>query len=370
MNNQLKRTLPPREAITTTKKDKSWFPLIRWGRSMKTISALLALAMALGCGSMFAGMAQQESLGDVARRIRAQNEQKARQWKSVDVYQGRLTFKAIPKFADAQKLLINSMEVQIRNSSPKGYRYAFTVKCGEWSKAVSGNIKGTTDSQGEKTNSFDLPAPCNWRDASLDQLREGEGLEGPEPKPSKVPGIDDAELARQSKMETVVENTPRNSISDLQKRVDEACKRQTVGELATEPVSSVGDHMVACAKARDDMNSALRAEEEAQDKARAEALKQPVPSGGITVRLTGTTGLHFSGDCSYSNRAGTVSKSYDEVLPFQVTVENVDTVNCSFISKSDFRHDLKLEIIKDGKVIGESDTDAPYGLVSVARDVD
>ena len=54
------------------------------------------------------------------------------------------------------------------------------------------------------------------------------------------------------------------------------------------------------------------------------------------------------------------------MLPFQVTVENVDTVNCSFISKSDFRHDMKLEILKDGRVIGESDTNAPYDLVSFA----
>lgn len=41
----------------------------------------------------------------------------------------------------------------------------------------------------------------------------------------------------------------------------------------------------------------------------------------------------------------------------------------SFVSKSDFHHGLKLEIIKDGRVIGESDTDAPYGVVGVARDV-
>lgn len=362
MNNQLEGK-PKGDVVANLSTNGK--PAVMWGLKIRTSSALIAMAMVLACGNVFE-MAQNEPLGDVARRLRAESDQEARQRKSVDVYQGHLTFKVIPKFVDAQKKLINGMEVQVRKSSPNAYRYAFTLKCGEWNKEVPGNIKGSVDSQEEKTNSFDLPLPCNWRDASLDQLREAEGLEGPDPKPSKVPGIDDAELARQEKAREVV---PANSVSELQRRVDEACKTQSVGELATGPVSSVGDQMVACAKARDEMNSALRVEEEGQSKARAEALNEPIPGGGVTVRLTGTAGLPFSGQCYYSNSAGTVSKSYDDVIPFQLTVENVDTVNCSFISKSDFRHDLKLEIIKNGKILGESDTDAPYGLVSVARDV-
>jgi len=102
---------------------------------------------------------------------------------------------------------------------------------------------------------------------------------------------------------------------------------------------------------------------------RAETMTRPVPNGVVVVRLTGTTGLPFTGTCSISNRSGTSSKSYDDVLPFQMTVENVDSVNCNFISKSDFRHDMKLEILKNGNVIGEANTDAPYGLVGVARDL-
>lgn len=98
-------------------------------------------------------------------------------------------------------------------------------------------------------------------------------------------------------------------------------------------------------------------------------MNRPAPSGSVVVRLAGTARLPFKGNCSFSNRAGTNSKSYEDDLPLQITGENVATVNCSFISKSDFRHDLKLEIIKDGKVIGESDTDAPYSVVSVLPDL-
>jgi hypothetical protein len=183
-----------------------------------------------------------------------------------------------------------------------------------------------------------------------------------------VPGIDDTELARRAKVQKVLEDPPAFSIPDLQRRVDEACKQQSLADLATAPVSAIGDHMTACAKANDNLAAALRVQGVTEAKARTEAMNKPAPSG-VVVRLTGTTGLPFTGNCSFSNRAGTNSKSYDDVLPFQVTGENVDTVNCSFISKSDFRHDMKLEILKDGKVIGESDTDAPYGVVSILREL-
>jgi hypothetical protein len=317
------------------------------------------------------GAVPQESLADAARRVRAEKEQRVRQHKTVDVYKGFLNFKAIPKFSDTQRQLVSRMEIQILNSSTLGYRYALTAKCGEWSKELSGNIESSPHPpySREKTISLDLPSPCGWSYASLENVREAEGLEGPEPQPSKVPGIDDAELARRAKIQEAFEEAPRISISELQRRVDEACKRQSLADLATAPVSGIGDHMTACAKAQDDLAAALRVQGETQAKARTEAMNKPAPSGVVLVRLTGTTGLPFTGNCSISNRAGGNSKSYDDVLPFEVTVANADSVNCSFSSKSDFRYDLKLEILKDGRVIGESDTNAPYGLVSVYRDI-
>jgi hypothetical protein len=339
--------------------------------SINRTRAALAVVITLACCSAFGGPVPQESLADAAKRVRAEKEQKARQHKTVDVYRGSLNFKAIPKFSDVQKQLISGMEIQVLNSSTLGYRYVLTAKCGEWSKELSGNIESSPNPpySKEKRISLDLPSPCSWSDASLAQVREAEGLEGPEPQPSKVQGIDDAELARRAKMQKTFEDGPRVSISELQNRANKACKGQSLGDLATAPVSDIGDHMTACVKANDDLAAALRVQGETEAKTRTEAMNRPAPSGVVVVRLTGTAGLPFTGNCSFSNRAGTNSKSYEDVLPFQITGENADTVNCSFISKSDFRHDLKLEILKDGKVVGESDTGAPYGVVSVLREL-
>ena len=339
--------------------------------SISPTRAPFAVVITLACCSAFGGPVPQESLADAAKRVRAEKEQKARQHKTVDVYRGFLNFKAIPKFSDVQKQVISAIEIQVLNSSTLGYRYVLTAKCGEWSKELAGNIESSPNPpySKEKRIQLDLPSPCSWSDASLEQVREAEGLEGPEPQPPKVPGIDDAELARRAKIQKASEDAPRISISELQARVNEACKRQSSGDLATAPVSDIGDHMTACVKANDDLAAALRAQGETEAKATTEGMNRPARSGTVVVRLTGTAGLPFTGNCSFSNRAGTNSKSYDDVLPFQITGENVDTVNCSFISKSDFRHALKLEILKDGKVVGESDTDAPYGVVSVLREL-
>jgi hypothetical protein len=339
--------------------------------SISTTRAHFAVVITLACCSAFGGPLPQESVADAARRVRAEKEQNARQHKTVDVYRGSLNFKAIPEFSDVQKQLISGIEIQVLNSSALGYRFVLTAKCEEWNKELSGNIESSPNPpySKEKRIRLDLPSPCSWSDVSLEQVREAQGLEGPEPQPPKVPGIDDAELARRAKMQKTFEDAPRISISELRARVNEDCKRQSLGDLATAPVSDIGDHMTACVEANDDLATALRAQDETETKARTEAMNRPTPSGTVVVRLTGTAGLPFTGNCSFSSRVGTNSKSYEDVLPFQITGENVDTVNCSFISKSDFRHDLKLEILKDGKVIGESDTDAPYGVVSVLRNL-
>jgi tetratricopeptide (TPR) repeat protein len=314
--------------------------------------------------------ALQPSVADMARQIRVRKEQKSRQERSIDVYEGRLTFRASPKFADVPKQLVSEVEIFVRNSSPRDYRYIFTAKCGEWRRTVSSNIKGSSPGASVQSSILiDVSPPCDWGTTSLEDFKEAEGLAGGEPQPSKVPGVDDAELARRAKIQEVIEDSPRISISELQRRVDEACKPQPLAGLATAPVSDIGDHMTGCVKANDDLAAALRVQGGTQAKARTETMNKPAARGVVVVRLTGTTGLPFTGTCSFSNRGGTNSKSYDDVLPFQVTGESVDTVNCSFISKSDFRHDMKLEILKDGQVIGESDTNAPYGLVSVVRDI-
>lgn len=333
-----------------------------------------------------------ESLADAARRMRAWkdcaekidiagNRLGEQLVKRVEVESGHLTVATLPPgFATSNSLLVSRLDIYLYNRSPIKHGYTLMVRCGKWSKTVTDSVAPSEAAQpgqglGKPSFSFDVSPTCNLNDVALD-LSSPEAIKGiPEQtSTSVVPGVSDEEMAQrlrslQGSTTTTAPGAVGNSISDLQRRVDEACKGQSVGELANAPTSRIGENMTACAKAYDDLTAALKVQGEAQNKARTEALNHPVPSGVLVVRLTGTEGLPFSGTCYYSNRAGTTSKTYDEVLPFQATIENVDSVNCSFISKSDFHHDLKLEIVKDGKVIGESDTDAPYGLVGVTRDV-
>jgi tetratricopeptide (TPR) repeat protein len=88
--------------------------------------------------------AKEPSVAEAARQIKVSKEQKSRQERSIDVYEGRLTFRAEPRFADVSKQLVNQIEIVVRNSSSKDYRYVFTTKCGEWSETVSSNIKGSS----------------------------------------------------------------------------------------------------------------------------------------------------------------------------------------------------------------------------------
>jgi len=154
--------------------------------NLGTFSFAIALVGGFGTRAV-----AQESLADAAKRVRANKEQKARQHKTVDVYRGSLNFKAIPKFSDVQEQLITGMEIQVLNSSTLGYRYVLTAKCGEWSKELSGNIESSPNPpySKEKRIQLDLPSPCSWSAASLEEVREAEGLEGPEPQAPKVPEL-------------------------------------------------------------------------------------------------------------------------------------------------------------------------------------
>jgi hypothetical protein len=333
-----------------------------------------------------------ESLADASRRIRAWKECEENLKSTtervvmehfvrrVEVENGHLVVGALsPEVENGSSVLIHHLDMYLRNKSSDKHQYTLAVRCGSWNKTLSDTIPPSEDlpanqGLGNPRFSFDVSPPCNLNDMALD-LSSPDQVKGNPQKASGsvVPGVSDDEMAQRLRSLkgpfTANAQGTGSSVSDLQKRVDEACRQQSVRELANGPVSSVGDHMKDCAKAYNDLTAALRAQGETQKQAKNAALSQPIPGGVLVVRLTGTEGLPFTGTCYYSNRAGTVSKSYDEVVPFQATMDNVNNVNCSFVSKSDFQHNLKLEIIKDGKTIGESDTDAPYGVVGVVRDV-
>lgn len=292
-------------------------------------------------------------------------------FKKVDVYNGRLAFAVVPKLSEAPPRLVERMDIYARSSSPVGYRYILTARCGIWNKTVSGSIEGSsrtnaTQALGDPTYSLQVSPPCNIEDASLDEVKEAQGTKGPPPLPPIRPGIDDVEYARRLK---ALEGTSGNQIdSSLQKKVDDACRKRSVSELANAPTKQIGDDMTACAKAYEELQSAIESKGKAEERTKAQGLDQAVPQGSITIQLTGTSGLPFSGDCFFANHSGSISKSFDSSIPFQATFTGVENVNCSFIKKSTYGA-LKLEVVKDGKVIGESDTDASYGLVSVSRDL-
>ncbi len=179
--------------------------------------------------------------------------------KRVDVYQGQLFVDAFPGFADSSKQLIDRMRISVTNSSPRGYRFLFTVRCGEWSKTVSGSIEGVTPAPSafnvKRDFSFDVTPHCKLTDSSLEEIKEAEGTSGPEPTSSQLPGVDDAELVR--RLKALKGRTASQHVSSSRNKVDEACKQPSVAELANSPTSMIGKNMTACAKAADEAAAAI-----------------------------------------------------------------------------------------------------------------
>jgi len=83
------------------------------------------------------------------------------------------------------------------------------------------------------------------------------------------------------------------------------------------------------------------------------------------IKVSGTTGLEFSGSYMTVTSGGqSTSKSVEGTVPAQYTVTG-NMVSVAF-QKQVESGTLKVEILKDGKVINSSDTTAAYGVVSVA----
>ena len=97
------------------------------------------------------------------------------------------------------------------------------------------------------------------------------------------------------------------------------------------------------------------------------------PGGGttetITVRVTGTEGLRFTGTISTLDGSrsveGTVPEEYETEI--QSGTRSFDYVSGAF--SRDFEDDkegtLKVEIVSDGRVVEEAETDARAGSVTV-----
>jgi hypothetical protein len=87
----------------------------------------------------------------------------------------------------------------------------------------------------------------------------------------------------------------------------------------------------------------------------------------FVIRVSGTTGLEFSGNyLVYTSNGQSTSKSVDGTVPTEYTVKG--TIVSVVFQKQTEEGTLKVEILKDNQVIASSETTAAYGVVSVATE--
>ncbi len=85
----------------------------------------------------------------------------------------------------------------------------------------------------------------------------------------------------------------------------------------------------------------------------------------FTVKISGTGGLRFSGTYMTITSGGESSSATVEgTVPAQYTTQG-QIVSCVFQKQSEFGT-LRIEVVKEGKVVSQSETSAAYGAVSVA----
>jgi hypothetical protein len=172
------------------------------------------------------------------------------------------------------------------------------------------------------------------------------------PPPYKL----DASTSGKSSMTGVI--SPADFASVAEARMDKAC---TYGLSMT--AKEITDSMADCAKATDDWEGAIKSEAAVQNRVKAEAIRGSVAGGDYLISLTGTPGLPVTGNCSF----GAKWESYDDILPAEHAVAAGRGVICSFVKKY-AQGTLKMQIIQNGTVRKEVETEASYGDVTL--DVD
>jgi hypothetical protein len=154
------------------------------------------------------------------------------------------------------------------------------------------------------------------------------------------------------------QDAPPDSVAAAQARVDRACRHDlsmTVAEITTS--------MVDCNKAYSDLQNAISTRGAAQTRARAAAMRGSIPGNDYLISLTGTPGLPVTGTCSFAGKG----ESYDDILPAQHVATAGRGVLCSFVKKY-VQGTLKIQIIQNGTVRDQAETEASYGTVSVTVD--
>jgi hypothetical protein len=154
------------------------------------------------------------------------------------------------------------------------------------------------------------------------------------------------------------QTVPNDSVAAAEARVDRVCKYA----LPMTP-AEITSTMVDCDKASKDLENAMSAQAAAQNRAKAESMRGSMPGGDYLISLTGTPGLPVTGTCSFAGK----SESYDDVLPAEHVAEAGRGVLCSFVKKY-VQGTLKMQIIQNGAVRNEAETEASYGTVSLNVD--
>ena len=93
----------------------------------------------------------------------------------------------------------------------------------------------------------------------------------------------------------------------------------------------------------------------------------------FTIKVSGTTGLEFSGSYLVTTSNGQpISESVAGTVPAEYSVFGTNRITVSMVSvelqKQTEEGTLKVEILKDNEVIASSETSAAYGVVSVATE--
>jgi hypothetical protein len=180
-----------------------------------------------------------ESLADAARRIKAGknctdkvkagvNLLRERIWKKADLDNGFVKVAATAEVS-TPSFLIARANVYVQNTSPIRQAYTLTVRCGEWSKTVSGSVDASDASQtgqgfGKPAFSLDVSPPCKVFESSLELSSPDEVKRKPEGmSASTVPGVSDEEMAQRLKsIQGVTQRETASFTTQLKNEADAA----------------------------------------------------------------------------------------------------------------------------------------------------
>jgi hypothetical protein len=149
------------------------------------------------------------------------------------------------------------------------------------------------------------------------------------------------------------QSAPANSVSAAKDKADKLCRYGA---------SASPTEVLDCVKAEGELEKVLRTQAATQNQG-SRSSQIPAKPSNYVISLTGTNGLPVTGTCSFAGKA----ESYDDVLPAEHVVTAGRGAICSFVKKY-VQGTLKMQIIQNGAVRNEAETEASYGVVTL--DVD